>query len=386
MNPSEPLPVRPEEAWQPYRPGLDGPWDAARAAALHRRAGFGATWAQVQRDVEEGYESSVHRLLEGDARGPDGRRAAEFEELAGVMEESVRRQPSIERVQLYVLFRALFSPFPLQERMTQAWHGHYATDQQKVREPVWMLEQNLAQRALGRGPVSRLHLRMLRDPALLKWLDATDNARGRPNENLGREFLELFALGEGNYVEGDVRAVARALTGWVEGSEPGRRPQFLASRHDDGTKTILGSTGPWGDEDLVRIVCRHPAAALHIARLLYRAFVADDPVPDAGLLEPLAAALRVGGDVDVGKGIEVAIRSRLFQAATGRRVKSPVELVAGALRSCEPFHPGLDLPEVETWLSKLGQRLFYPPTVAGWPGGTAWLRGPTVLARANFAA
>jgi uncharacterized protein (DUF1800 family) len=374
------------QAWEPYRPGTDGPWDAARVAHLHRRAGFGATWDQLRRDVADGYEASLRRVLEGESHGPDGRTAREFEELTTLMEEDARNQPTVERVQLGWLFRLLFTPFPLAEKMTLAWHSHYATSNDKVRDPLRMLEQNATLRRLWRAPASQLHAALLRDPALLKWLDGADNTRERPNENLGREFLELFALGEGHYSEQDVREVARALTGWED--EVRQQPHFNARRHDDGAKTILGATGNWGEADVVRIVCQQPEAARHIARRLFRTFVSDTDEPPAGLLEPLAEAMRRPGDVDLARGIEMVLRSRLFHgpACRGRRVKSPVEFALGALRACEAFAPPPDLADVEIHLAKMGQRLFYPPNVAGWPGGLTWLGGSTILARGQFAA
>ncbi len=378
----------PRTAWQPYRPSAAEPWDAARVAHLHRRAGFAATWPQIRRDLADGYETSLRRVLEGDTRGPDGRPAKDFEELASLMEEDARRQPTIERVQLGWLFRLLFTPFPLAEKMMLVWHGHYATSNAKVRSPLAMLEQNATLRGLWRARVSRLHAAMLRDPAMLHWLDGTDNARESPNENLGREFLELFALGEGRYTEPDVRAVARALTGWQADAGRPEKPYFNARRHDDGSKTVLGVTGTWGEADVVRIVCARPDAARHVARRLFHTFISDtDPAPDA-LLEPLAAAMRVDGDVDVARGIEVVLRSRLFHglACRGRRVKSPVEYAVGALRACEAFTPPPDLVDLEGHLATMGQRLFYPPNVAGWPGGLTWLGGPALMARGRFAA
>ncbi len=375
-----------EHAWEAYQPTAADPWDAAKVAHLHRRAGFGATWAQIQRDVADGYETSLKRVLQGEAQAPDGRPAGEIEDLVTVMADSAQRNPSIERVQLLWLFRMLFTQFPLAEKMTLTWHSHYASSAEKVREPRWMLGQNFTQRAHWRARISRLHLGMLRDPAMLKWLDGTENSKGQPNENLGREFLELFSLGEGNYTEADVRETARALTGWQEvGSEA---LELLPNYHDDGPKTVLGAKGNWGDDDVVRIVCRQPAAARHIARRLYRTFISDTEEPSATLIEPLAESMRVDGDVDVARGLERVLRSRLFHSPVcrGKRVKSPVEYVIGALRGCETFSPAPDLSDIEIHLTKMGQRLFYPPTVAGWPGGLAWLRGSTVLARANFAA
>lgn len=377
----------PKTAWEAYRPGADGPWDVARVAHLHRRAGFGATWGQIRRDVADGYEASLKRILDGDTHGPDGRPTREFEELSDLMEQDAHRQPSIERLQLWWLFRLLFTPFPLAEKMTLTWHSHYATSNEKVRSPLRMLEQHVTLRRLWRAPVSRLHAALLHDPAMLKWLDGTDNTRERPNENLGREFLELFALGEGQYTERDVREVARALTGWQD-EVSGNRPRFVASQHDDGPKTILGAWGNWGETDVVRIVCHHAAAALHIARRLFRTFISDTDDPPAALISSLAEAMRLDGDVDVARGIDVVLRSRLFHAPAcrGRRIKSPVEYTVGALRACEAFAPPPDLADVEIHLTKMGQRLFYPPNVAGWPGGMAWLGGAALLARGVFAA
>ena len=387
--PTEDLLRDPEAAWSPWRPTGADPWDASKAAHLRRRAGFGATWGQVVRDAEEGLEPSIRRMLDGDPRGPDGRPSAEFEGIVDAMVDSARRSPSIERVQYLWLFRMIFTPHPLAERMTLAWHGHYATGNQKVDDDARMLDQNLALRELWRARASRLHLRMLRDPAMLVWLDGVESSRERPNENLGREFLELFALGEGNYTEGDVKAAARALTGWRRQHGDGRGGvRFEPDEHDPGEKALFGATGPWGVEDVVRIATARPAAAHHLARRLYRTFVADTEDPPPGLLDPLAGAMRVDGDVDVARGIERVLRSRLFFSpwCRGKRVKGPVEFAVGALLACERFAPPFDPVDLEARLSRMGQRLLYPPTVAGWPGGLDWLRGPTLIARANFAA
>jgi uncharacterized protein (DUF1800 family) len=304
------------------------------------------------------------------------------------MEESARRRPSIERVQLLWLYRLIFTPFPLLEVMTLAWHGHYATSQAKVQAAELMLAQHLAQRELWRAPISQLHRRMLSDGAMRRWLDGLNSTKAQPNENLAREFLELFALGIGHYTERDVREVARTLTGWREVDFQQRRDQFDPGDFDAGSKTILGQSGPWGLEDVVRIACRQPAAAVHIARRLYRTFVSDTDEPSAELLAPLADAMRTERDVDVAKGIERVLRSRLFHSeeCRARRVKSPVGLAISAIRALELFNPTPDLVDLEIHLTKMGQRLFFPPGVAGWPGGLAWLGGQAVVARANFAA
>ncbi len=380
----------PEAAWSPHRPSPSEPWDEASVAHLHRRAGLGATWGQVVRDKAEGFEPSIRRLLDGESHGPDGRTAEDFAEIVAAMEESARRRPSIGRVQYLWLYRMIFTPHPLAERMTLAWHGHFATSQQKVADPVAMLDQNLAQRHLWRAPFGRLVARMLDDRALLAWLDGFDSRRVRPNENLARELLELFALGEGNYSEADIKGVARALTGrrLIRTGDYGGDIQPDPSEHDAGPETFLGRTGSFGSEDVARIVVARPAAAVHVARRLYRTFVSDVDEPSKALLEPLAAAIRTKDDVDVARGIETVVRSRLFHSSwcRGRRVKGPVDYVVGAVRAAEAIEPPPDLVDLEIGLGKMGQRLFFPPNVSGWPGGLAWLRGPAMLARANFAA
>jgi uncharacterized protein (DUF1800 family) len=378
----------PREAWQPYRPGRDEPWDAPRVAHLHRRTGFAATRSQLERDVKDGFDASLRRVLAGDAHGPSGLPATEFAANVAAMEESARRRPSMERVQMLWLYRLIFTPFPLAEIMTLAWHGHYATSQAKVDSPQLILAQNSAQRDLWRAPISKLHRRMLDDPAMRRWLDGLNSTKSHPNENLGREFLELFALGEGNYAERDVREASRALTGWTEVDVQEKRDQLDPGEFDDGPKTILGQTGRWGLDDLVRIACAQPAAAMHVARMLYRTFVADDTQTADALIASLADAIRLKDDVDVARGIEIVLRSRLFHSpdCRGRRVKSPVEYAIGIIRGCELLAPPPDLVDLEIHLTKMGQRLFFPPSVAGWPSGLAWLGGQELVARANFAA
>lgn len=378
----------PAHAWEPYQPSPDAPWDAPRVAHLHRRAGFGATWGQVSRDVAEGFEASIRRVLDGEPSGPGGQPVESFAETVAAMEDSARRRPSIERAQMLWLYRMIFTPHPLAEVMTLAWHSHYATSQAKVASPERMLEQNVRLRKLWRAPISQLHRMILADGAMLRWLDGLNSVKAQPNENLAREFLELFALGEGHYAERDVRETARALTGWREVDFQRKRDGFDPGDHDDGTKTILGQAGNWDRDDVVRIACRQDAAAVHVARRLFATFVSDTEPPRPDLLAPLADAMRKEGDVEVARGIEVVLRSRLFHSEECRsaRVKGPAAFAIGAIRSCEGFDPPPDLVELEIILTRMGQRLFFPPSVAGWPGGMTWLRGQSVLARANFAA
>ncbi|MEX2111620.1 MAG: DUF1800 family protein [Pirellulales bacterium] len=382
-------PHDPAAAWLAYEPNPQDPWDLAKVLRLHRRAGFGATWAEAQRDLADGHQAAIARMLDGAPLGPDGRPAAAIDAFTGAMFESYRTSPSaLDPIRMAWFYRLIFTAWPLRERMLLAWHTHYATSETRVYEKSTLIEQHLKQRELWRSPVSKLHLAMLRDPAMLRWLDGTSNLRGAPNENLGREFLELFALGVGNYDESDVREAARALTGWQYVSE--RRPplKYMPSLHDTSEKTVLGQTGAWADEDLARIACAHPAATQRIAWRLWRTFISDVDEPSPELLEGLAASMRADGDVDVARGLEVLLRSRLFHsdAYAGRRVMSPVEWTVSVVRSGQTFPPHPNLIEVVAAADRMGQRLFMPPNVAGWPGGLEWLSDPALVARQNFAA
>ncbi|WP_165227492.1 DUF1800 domain-containing protein [Aquisphaera insulae] len=380
----------PAAAWEPYSPPRDGAFHLARAAHLHRRAGFGASPARLERDVRLGHEAAIAAILAGDPEDAAGRSRSELDEIAAAMVDSTRRDPSMSRVRLAWIFRLLNSPHPLRERMTLAWHGHYATGARKVESPLAMLDQNEAMRALWDAPISKLHRAMIDSVALQTWLDGADSDREKPNENLGREFLELFALGEGSYREADVKAAARALTGYRRRNDDDMQTRvvFDPRRHDDGEKDLLGRTGRWGPADLVRIASAHPAAANRIAGRLYVTFLDDIEPPPAALVAALGDRIRTADDVDVRKGIEIILSSRIFhsEAVRGRRVKSPVDFAIGLVRASGWRRPAPDPATIDVHLVRMGQTLFDPPSVAGWPGGFSWLGAPWLIARANFVA
>jgi uncharacterized protein (DUF1800 family) len=379
----------PAEAWAPYEPTADNPWNRAKVLRLHRLAGFGCSQKQLERDAADEPAAVIGRLLSGEDRARDGRPRAEYDAMVSAMEASCRQQTaSIARAQTMWLYRMLLDPWPLREKMTLAWHTHYATSYDKVERPDYLMVQNAAQRELWGGPVRQLHLKMLRDPAMLVWLDAVASTPDRPNENLSREFLELFALGINHYSEEDVREGARALTGWQQKYINVETVLYEPSAHDAGEKKYLGQTGPWKDEDIVRIACEQPAAAERIAWRLWKTFLSDTDEPDKELLTALAETMRTPGDVDVRRGVETVLRSRYFHSAEAarRRVLSPVEFVAGALAALEIAPPDVDVAELNRQITRMGQQLYLPPNVAGWPGGLEWLTGPAAIARTNFAA
>jgi uncharacterized protein (DUF1800 family) len=366
-------------AWAPYRPTADAPWDLRRVVHLHRRAGFAATRAELQRDLAEGPEASVGRLLEGRVRGP---RDAEFERTAAAIGEAVVDSRDPERLKAWWLFRMLMGPDPLGERLTFMWHDHFATSNEKVDDLAAMRRQNDLFRTQARTPFGALLEAAVRDPALLVWLDAPANRKGHPNENLARELLELFTLGIGNYTEDDVKETARALTGWTVSDGA-----FVANpaAHDPGEKTLFGETARWHGSRLIGRLLDHPATAHRLAGRLCALFMGEGTIDPEGV-EALAAGLRARG-LDVGWAVATVLRSRAFFTAANvrSRVLGPVEFVVGAVRALECLDPPPSTLLLAGWVARMGQDLFYPPNVGGWPGGRAWLSSRGLVARANFA-
>jgi uncharacterized protein (DUF1800 family) len=276
----------------------------------------------------------------------------------------------------------LWGPDPLGERLTLMWHNHFATSNAKVNDLAAMYRQNEIFRKHGRGPFGELLKAVVHDPALLIWLDAQANRKGQPNENLGRELMELFTLGVGHYTETDVKEAARALTSWnvAEGAFRDDAPD-----HDDGNKTILGKKGRWKGDDLVRILLEHPATARRLAWRLCEWLMGEKAV-SASALDALAAGLRQH-DLNVSWAVETVLRSRAFFAETnlGNRVLGPVEFLVGTARALERFDPPPSSLVLAEWSARLGQDLFYPPNVGGWSGGRAWLTTQAIIGRANYA-
>ncbi len=371
-------PGDPKGYWAPYTPGEMAPWTLRRVVHLHRAAGFAATWNELQRDLKDGPGPSVTRLLRGQARAQGV--SEEFESIAS---ERLRDARDISQAKAWWLFRMYHGPDPLGERLTLLWHNHFATSNVKVHNPAAMLRQHLAFRKHGRGPFGELLRAVVHDPALLVWLDAPANQKGSPNENLGRELMELFTLGVGHYTEQDVKEAARALTGWTVAKD-----QFHedAGQHDDGDKTVLGRRGKWTGDDLVKMLLEQPATARRLAWRLCDWLMGEGSVSADGL-HALAAGLRAH-DLDVGWAVETVLRSRAFfaEANLGSHVLGPVEYVVGVARALECFDAPPSSAVLAEWAARLGQDLFHPPNVGGWPGGRDWLSSRAIIGRANYAA
>jgi Protein of unknown function (DUF1800) len=371
--------------WAPYRPSGEAPWNLPRVVHLHRRAGFAATWNELQRDLADGPEASIARLLSGKARSEG--QVENFQEIANQLQAEgnpglVQREDP-RPLKAWWIFRMFRSPDPLGERLTLLWHNHFATSNDKVNDLPAMRRQNEIFRRYARAPFGELLNAVVRDPAVLVWLDAPANRKGQPNENLARELMELFTLGIGNYTESDVKEAARALTGWKIGQGSFRD---WAPDHDDGEKTLFGRKGRWKGDDLVRMLLENPATSRHLAWRICDYFMGEKGVGAAGI-DALASGLREH-NLDIGWAVETVLRSQAFFAESNmaNRVLSPVEFVVGAARSLECFDPPPSALVLAEWAAQLGQDLFYPPNVGGWTGGRSWLTTQAIIGRANYAA
>jgi uncharacterized protein (DUF1800 family) len=283
-------------------------------------------------------------------------------------------------LQSWWLTEFLATRAPLAEKMTLFWHNHFATSFQKVRSPQLLYRQNALLRSHALGNFAELLRAVARDPAMLIYLDNAASRKEQPNENFARELMELFTLGEGNYSERDVKEAARAFTGWSVEPETG---EFLFRQpvHDDGVKTVLGRTGSFDGAAVLEILLAQPQTAEFLAGKLWREFVS--PVPEPAEVRRIARAFRESG-YDIRTALRALLVSDAFYAPQNRAalIKSPVELVVGTLRQFD-FRTGEVLPFVVT-ANQLGQRLFAPPNVKGWPGGEAWINSTTFLARKAF--
>ncbi len=273
--------------------------------------------------------------------------------------------------------RMVASPFPLSEKMALFWHGHFACSEDKVRD-VRKLQQLLTLfQTKGTGNFRELLLLTAQSPAMLAYLDAGVNVKGAPNENFAREIMELFTMGIGHYNETDIREAARAFTGWNF-----RNNRFVvdAEKHDSGVKQLLGKSGPFNGEQVIDMLLAQPQTADFLAEKLYRFFVRDKVEP--AIRTALGKELR-DNQYNIAAFLRTLFLSADFYSSAGQHIKSPVELVVGTYRRMGLTSlPGL--PDFNSVTSDLGQRLFFPATVAGWPSGRDWITPSTLVARGNF--
>jgi hypothetical protein len=397
-------------------------WNAARAAHLLERAGFGGTPDDVARLAAMTPQQAVDSLV--DYERVDNSAARPFEE-SGVWDagmdpfppsraEAVRlgrekgealgvkalpegtqrrlqpvvdkffyglRANTIETQRLGVWWaeRMLTTPRPLEEKLTLFWHGHFATGANKVRDSRMMRQQNEMLRGRASGRLRDLLVGILEDPAMLVFLDNGENVKAHPNENFGRELLELFTMGVGHYNERDVREAARAFTGWTNDVLAFK---FDRQQHDFGPKTFLGATGSFNGTEVIDRILEQPVTAEFVAAKIYRFFVREDMAP--AVRTELGRQFKASG-YQLKPLLKRILLSKDFYAppSVATQIKSPVVLVVSTYKKM-----GLrqlpTIPDFGRLTGSLGQTLFDPPNVAGWAGGRTWITPATLLQRGNL--
>ena len=371
--------------------------ETIRAAHLLRRAGFTPTRAEIDRAVARGYEATVEELLH-----PEDLPDLEIEDLIRRYHVDQNSLMLLESSQSYWLYRIINSQRPLEEKMALFWHGLFATAYGKLNHAKAVVNQTHTFRRHGLGKFADILLELSRDPAMIFWLDNKDNHRDAPNENYGRELLELFSMGIGNYTEDDVKSAARAFTGWtidnaqymsIRASRDSFWPygridwqfRYRDDDHDDNEKTFLGHTGPFGGQDVIDIIVRQPATARYIAGKLYGFFVSDRP--DEAAIGILADEFtRTGGDTRA--VMRCLFLSDFFSddAARLARVKSPAELVGGTARLAGSHRtPEWTISNLAMDVNFMGQEILNPPTVEGWHTGREWIDTGNLVERINAA-
>lgn len=420
LNPNT-VQAAPENDWlENLSPLSRQDWNAAHAAHLLSRAGFGGTPADAAQLARLSPLRAVRQLSRGERNAP----ALEIFEHSGVFNPGLDPFPSsrpattnlaktqgralgievkptgnrpvqpvvneffywlrasrleTDRVSYWWANRMLHSSAPLQEKVALFWHGHFATNEDKVRDYRKMLQQLNLLQSHGLGSFRELLIKIAQDPAMLAFLDAGVNVKDSPNENFAREVMELFTLGVGSYGETDVREAARAFTGW---NYAGLNFQINQADHDVGSKTLLGKTGNFDGVEVLDLILEQPAAAEFIAGKLYRHFVREQLSSDyqAQLGKKLQAL-----DYHIGKFLELVLTSKDFyaHASQGSRIKGPVELVISTYKKMGLSRvPGT--PDFNLVTGALGQRLLHPPTVAGWSQGRSWITPSLLFERGNF--
>ncbi len=374
--------------------------DTALMAHLLRRAGFGANRDELERYLGMGYDDAVETLL-----NPS--------DPANIPDDLIRRY-HVEQSELrdlpgsaaYWMYRMISTTCPSEEKIALFWHGLFATGYTKLNQARALLDQVDMFRRSGLGSFEVLLLELSRDPAMMLWLDNNENHRDSMNENFGRELLELFSMGIGNYTEDDVKACARAFTGWTLGNAEymavrafkdsiwpyGRIAwhfEYREDDHDDGEKTFLGETGNFNGEEIIAIIVKQESTARFLATRLFQFFGADE-VTEAGekVIDEMMAIYFSSG-YQIRDMLRTLFHSGFFKSDEARfaRVKGPVEMVVGAIRMAGNYQtPFLGIENVSRTMLYMGQGLLQPPTVEGWHEGVEWIDSGALVERVNFAA
>jgi hypothetical protein len=367
-------------------------------AHLMRRAGFGASRDELEARVAKGYEATVEELLHPETQEPVDTYSLLRYQPAALLPGG---QPPMGNVNW--MFYLVNTKRPLEEKIALFWHHVFATGNSKVDNYDQLLEQIKLFRDMGMGNYRELMVELAKNPTMIFWLDNNENHGNAVNENWGRELLELFSMGVGNYTEKDVREASRAFTGWTFETKIPRLPygrfpwkfEYRPEDHDDGEKEFLGHRGRFNGEDIINIVVEQPACARFVARHLYNFFVADEPqVPawsieaprDPKAIDMLATTFRES-KYDIRSVLRVLFNSDYFKKARFQHMKSPAEVVVGTLRLVGGFEiPRPGYGELSMQPAYMGQDLLNPPSVEGWHTGKEWINSGSLMARINFVA
>ncbi len=370
-------------------------------AHLMRRAGFGASREELEENFAKGYETVVEEMLH-----PTGDR--------GVLPDDLIRRYHVDQSELRALdgaganwlYRMITTEYPLEEKLALFWHSLFATGYSKLNQARALLNQVEMFRRVGFGKFNDILVELSRDPAMIIWLDNNDNHNGAINENYGRELLELFSMGIGNYSEDDIKEASRAFTGWtLKNAEYmsmramkdsiwpyGRIAwnfEFRESDHDGEEKEFLGERGQFDGDEIVEIICRQEATARFLCTRLFQFFAADevDEEGSAAIEQMMASYFESG--YEVRSVLRTLFNSDYFKSDRARyaRVKAPVETVVGAVRLAGSYRePTLGVNQLANQAFFMGQGLLQPPTVEGWHEGIEWIDSGALVERVNFAA
>ena len=353
------------------------------------RTGFGGTPDEIRKLTEGDRNSAVEQVLSKtlqtastpapswvDSRPPHprARKAMSPEEKKAFKKE--RRKKGME-MKAWWFQEMMATSSPLTERMTLFWHNHFTSSLRKVKWAPLLFRQNVLFRRMALGSFRDLLGAIAKDPAMILYLDTQTNNKSHPNENFARELFELFTLGEGHYTEQDIKEAARAFTGWKLNRRDGSF-RIARRQHDHGTKTVLGKTGRLTGDDILAIALDQPSTATHIIKKLWREFISDHPDPQK--VDRLARVFRQS-DYHMKPVLTAMLTLPQFWASENRGVliKSPVELMVSTIRLFDlPISDSRMLPR---YSRRLGQDLFDPPNVKGWPGGTRWITTNSLLDR-----
>lgn len=379
-------------------------WQLDDAAHLLRRAGFSGTPAQITRLHAMGREAAVEYLITGAV--PEKRQpvfdAVKLDEMEIPPEKELpeattkpnkdaaknaERKRQIESLRIQWINRMIHTDRPLDEKMVLFWHGLFTSGIQEVKVPAALLQQHQLFRQHATGNYAELAHAIVRDPAMLRYLDNNANTKGKPNENLARELCELFTMGEGRgYTEKDIAEIARALTGATTRGDKETMIEyhFQARQHDTGAKTIFGKTGNFNPDDVVTLILERDEPAQFLAERLWTYFVYPNPTPQD--LAPITAILREK-KYEIAPALRAILNSPAFYSDRAKFacIKSPIELVVSTIRILElPVSNPNQMQVLASASSEMGQQLFQPPNVRGWPGGESWITAATLFDRYNI--